>query len=208
MNQFQGTDAWHADRLGKVTASRVADVIARTQKGAWTAKRGDYLAELVAERLTVARTRKFVTPAMAWGKQTEDEARAFYEFMEDVDVELVGLIDHPTIPMSGASPDGQVALDGLLETKCPTTQKHLDVLATRIVPADHVTQMQWQMACTGRAWCDYVSYDPRMPEHLRYFRQRVLRDDTVIAELEVHVLDFLAEVDAKIAGLGAVAEAA
>lgn len=208
MDQVQGTDAWHTDRLGKVTASRVADVIARTQKGAWTYKRAEYLAELVAERLTASRTRKFVNAAMDWGKKTEAEARTFYEYMEDVDVELVGLIDHPTIPMSGASPDGQVAADGLVETKCPTTRTHLETLAARAVPADHVTQMQWQMACTGCAWCDYVSYDPRLPENLRYFRQRVMRDDLVIAELEKLVREFLAEVDAKVAELTGYAEAA
>jgi len=208
MDQVQGTDEWHADRLGKVTASRVADVIARTQKGAWTYKRGEYLAELVAERLTASRTRKFVNAAMDWGKRTEAEARAFYEFMEDVDVELVGLIDHPTIPMSGASPDGHVGPDGLVETKCPTTKSHLEVLASRVVPPEHITQMQWQMACTGRAWCDYVSYDPRLPEHLRYFRQRVARDNALIAEIEKLVIEFLAEVDAKVAELAFRSEAA
>lgn len=207
MEQLQGTAQWHADRLGKVTASRVADVIARTKTG-WSAKRGNYLAELVAERLTAARTKKFVNPAMDWGKRTEAEARAVYEFMEDVDVQLVGLIDHPRLAMCGASPDGMVGDDGLLETKCPTTQTHLDTIAAQAVPEEHLAQMRWQMACTGRAWCDYVSYDPRLPEHLRYFKRRVHRDEAAIAELERLVSDFLAEVDAKVADLTSCAEAA
>lgn len=203
----QGTAEWHAARLGKVTASRVADVVARTKTG-WSARRGNYLAELVAERLTATRTRKYVNPAMDWGKRTEAEARAVYEFMEDVDVELVGFIDHPSLPMTGASPDGHVGDDGMLETKCPTTPTHLDTIASQSIPAEHLIQMHWQMACTGRAWCDYVSYDPRLQEHLRYFVRRVHRDEAAIAELERHVAEFLAEVEAKVAELTSCAEAA
>jgi putative phage-type endonuclease len=204
----QGTAEWHAARLGKVTASRVADIVARTKTG-WSARRGNYLAELVAERLTAARTKKFVTPAMDWGKRTEANARAYYEFIEDVDVELVGFFDHPTIPMTGASPDGFVGADGMIEIKCPNTQTHLDTIAAQAVPAEHLIQIHWQMACCpDRKWCDYSSQDPRLPDHLREFRLRVMRDDAAIAELEKLVSEFLAEVDAKVAELTSCAEAA
>jgi len=198
----QGSPEWFAARLGKVTASRVADVIAKTKTG-YSASRANYMAELIAERLAGVRTEGFTNAAMQWGADKEPEARAAYAFMADVDVVEVGFVDHPVIAMTGASPDGLVGEDGMLEIKCPNTATHLDTLLGGAVPAKYVTQMQWQMACTGRAWCDFASYDPRLPEAMRLFIQRVPRDPAFIAEAEAEVTDFLAQLDAKLEELTA-----
>ena len=198
----QGTEAWFAARLGKVTASRVADVIAKTKTG-YSASRANYMAELIAERLSGARSEGFTNAAMQWGTDKEPDARAAYCFMRDVDVAEVGFIDHPTIAMTGASPDGLVGDDGMLEIKCPLTATHLDTLLGGIVPDKYVTQMQWQMACAGRQWCDFVSYDPRLPEPMRLFIQRVPRDADWLRATEEDVAAFLAELDAKIDALTA-----
>lgn len=190
----QGSDDWFAARCGKVTASRVADVAAKTKSG-WGAGRKNYMAELVAERLTGTTAQGFTNAAMQWGTETEPQARTAYEFMQDVSVEQVGFVDHPTIDLTGASPDGLVGDDGLVEIKCPNTATHIDTLLSGKVPTKYLTQMYWQMACTGRAWCDFVSYDPRLTGDLALFVERVERDDERIKELETIVSDFLAEVD-------------
>jgi len=159
------------------------------------------MAELIAERLTGKPAEKFSNAAMAHGTETEPEARKFYEFMTDRAVEQVAFVPHPAIAMSGASPDGMVGDDGLVEIKCPNTATHIDTLLGQCIPAKYETQMQWQMACTGRQWCDFVSYDPRMPESMQMFVSRIERDDDVIAVLEKDVSDFLAEVSEKVAAL-------
>lgn len=196
----QGTPEWHALRLGKVTASRVADVIAKTKSGP-SASRAKYAAELIAERLTGTTAERFTNAAMAWGTEQEPAARKTYEFYRDTDVTQVAFVLHPTIGDSGASPDGLVDVDGLVEIKCPETHTHIETLLGQAVPAKYVTQMQWQMACTGRAWCDFVSYDPRLPEPMRFFCKRVMRDDGLIAELEREVVAFLNEVRGTVAQL-------
>lgn len=198
----QGSPEWHALRCGKVTASRVADVIAKTKTG-WGASRGNYMAELIAERLTGTVAGGFTSAAMQWGLDNEPDAIAAYEFRTDADVQSVGFVLHPGIEMSGASPDGYSGADGLVEVKCPNTATHIDTLTSQKVPEKYVVQMLWQMACTGRQWCDFVSYDPRMPEAMRLFVKRVERDDTRIAELENAVREFLAELDAKLGELTA-----
>jgi len=193
-DMIQGSDEWHAARLGRVTASRVADVIARTKTGP-SASRANYMAELVAERLTGVRGETFTNAAMQWGTDNEPEARLAYEFRHDVTVEQVGFIAHPSIEMSGASPDGLVAADGLVEIKCPNTATHIETLLTGTIPAKYVTQIEWQMACTGRSWCDFASFDPRLPEEMRLFVKRFDRDDKRIAEMEEQVREFLYELD-------------
>ena len=187
---IQGSPEWHALRLGKVTASRVADVVAKTKTG-WGASRANYAAELVAERLTGNAADRFTNAAMQWGTDNEPQARKAYEFMTDNVVTQIGFVDHPTIPMTGASPDGLVGADGLLEIKCPNTATHIDTLLTQTVPGKYITQMHWQMACTGRAWCDFVSFDPRMPEEMRLFIKRVPRDEALVQSLEAEVRAFL-----------------
>lgn len=198
----QRSPEWFAARLGKATASRVADIIAKTKTG-YSTSRANYLAELLCERLTGLQGDSYVSPAMQWGTDKEAEALSLYEFQTDEPVEAVGFVDHPAIPMSGASPDGLVGALGLVEIKCPITATHLDTLLGQSVSGRYHTQVQWQLACTGRAWCDFVSYDPRVPAHLRLFVQRVQRSDTFIAELESEVRAFLAELDAKIEALNA-----
>jgi len=190
----QQSAEWFASRLGKVTASRVADVIARTKTGP-SASRANYMAELVAERLTGVRGETFTNAAMQWGTDNEPEARLAYEFRHDVTVEQVGFIAHPSIEMSGASPDGLVAADGLVEIKCPNTATHIETLLTGSIPGKYETQMLWQMACTGRSWCDFASFDPRLPEEMRLFVKRFDRDDKRISEMEEQVREFLFELD-------------
>lgn len=196
----QGSPEWYAIRLGKVTASRVADVIAKTKTG-WGASRANYMAELVAERLTGVCAESYTNAAMQWGKDHEAEARAAYEFRNDAEVEMIGFAPHPTIEMSGASPDGLIGATGLLELKCPNTATHIDTLLGQGVPAKYAAQVQWQMACTGRLWCDFASYDPRLPETMRLYVCRIARDDAFISETEKLVIAFLAELDDKLAAL-------
>lgn len=192
----QGSDEWKTLRLGKATASRMADICATTKTG-WGASRANYAAQLIAERLTGVVAESYTNGAMEWGVATEAEARAVYSFFLGVTVETVDFVSHPTIEMSGASPDGLVGSDGLVEIKCPNTATHIDTLLKGKIPEKYLLQMTWQMACTGRRWCDFVSYDPRMPENLRLFTKRVQRDDALVADLESKVSEFLAEVHAK-----------
>lgn len=196
----QGTEAWFRCRAGKVTASRVADVIAKTKTGP-SASRANYLAELLCERLTGACEQGFTNAAMQWGKDQEPFARQAYEFRKGVEVYEVGFVDHPEIAMSGASPDGYVGDDGLIEIKCPNTATHLDTLLNGGVPGKYLTQIQWQLACTGRAWCDFVSFDPRLPAELQLHIERVPRDVSMILDLEGEVAGFIRELDAKVAQL-------
>ena len=189
----QRTDEWFAARLGKVTASRVADVIAKTKTG-YGAGRANYMADLVVERLTGKKAQGFTNAAMEWGTEQEPHAKAAYAAKTGILIEDVGFIDHPTIAMSGASPDG-FAEEGLIEVKCPNSSTMLEYILDGKPPQKYVTQMQWQMACTGRPWCDFVSFDPRLPERLQLLVVRVPRDDDYIAMLEAEVKKFLAELD-------------
>lgn len=193
----QGSPKWFAQRLGKVTASRVADVIAKTKTG-YSTSRDNYMAQLVCERMTGAVAESFTNAAMAHGVETEPLARAAYEAHADVLVDEVAMITHPTIEAAGASPDGLVGDEGMLEIKCPNTATHIDTLLSQSVPGKYNTQMQWQMACTGRQWCDFVSFDPRLPTELQLFVKRVPRDAVYIQMLEEEVKKFLVELDGKI----------
>jgi putative phage-type endonuclease len=192
----QRTDDWFQARLGKVTASRVADVVAKTKSG-YSASRDNYMADLIVERLTGQKASSFSNAAMEWGTEQEPNARAAYSARTGELVEEVGFIDHPTIALSGASPDGLVS-EGIVEFKCPNTATHLEYLLAGKPPEKYVTQMQWQMACTGRPWCDFVSYDPRLPEHLQMLVVRIPRNEVRIIELEDEVRKFLAELDDKV----------
>jgi len=197
MNDLQRTDEWYAARLGKVTASRVADVVAKTKTG-YSASRANYMAELICERLTGKQGDSYQNAAMVWGTETEPMARAAYEAETGALVEGVGFVPHPTLAMAGASPDGLVSYDGLVEIKCPNTATHIDTILTETIPAKYVTQMQWQMACTTRDWCDFISYDPRVPEKMQLWVKRVERDDKLIMQLEEEVFNFLEELETKI----------
>jgi putative phage-type endonuclease len=194
---IQGSPEWHAARLGRVTASRVADVIAKTKSGA-SASRGNYLAQLVAERLTGTAAESFTNAAMQWGTDQEARAREAYAFFTGSTVSEIGFAPHPTIAIAGASPDGLVDENGLVEIKCPNTATHIETLLGSAIPAKYEAQMLWQMACTGRAWCDFVSFDPRMPADMQLFIKRMPRDEERISKLENEVQDFLNEVGATV----------
>ena len=196
----QGTDEWFAMRLGKVTASRAADVLAKTKTG-YSATRDNYMAQLVCERLTGEKGENFTNAAMQHGTETEPLARAAYEAFKDVLVDEVGFVPHPSIIMAGASPDGLVGDDGLLEIKCPNTATHIETLLSQTVPGKYNTQMQFQMACTNREWCDFVSFDNRLPQELQLFVKRVPRDNMYIRLMEEEIIKFLNELDIKIAQL-------
>jgi putative phage-type endonuclease len=196
----QQSNEWFTARLGKVTASRVADVIAKTKTG-YSASRDNYMAQLICERLTGQKGESFTNAAMEHGTQTEPLARSAYENARNLLVKEVGFINHPRIEMSGASPDGLVADDGLVEIKCPNTATHIDTLLSGKVPTKYITQMQWQMLCCQRKWCDFVSFDNRLPEHLQLFVQEVEFDPEYAAMLEKEVVLFLTELDNKVAKL-------
>lgn len=198
----QRSEAWFAARAGKVTASKIADMLATTKTG-WGASRKNYAAQLVAERLTGTVEPSFCSPAMQWGVETEAAAREAYQQHMLCAVEEIGFADHPSIAMAGASPDGIVGDDGLLEIKCPGTATHIDTLLGGTIPDKYRLQMLFQMACTGRVWCDFVSFDPRLPESMRLFVQRLPRDDEEIARIEREVVTFLAEVERTVAELRA-----
>ena len=196
----QGSVEWKQLRLGRVTASRVSDIVAKTKSG-YSASRANYAAQLIAERLTGTPAESFTNAAMQHGTETEPEARDAYCFYQGVTVEQVAFVPHQKIDQAGCSPDGLVCDDGLVEIKCPQTATHLETLLGQAVPAKYETQMQFQMACTGRQWCDFVSYDPRMPENMRLFVKRVPRDDKRIAELEAEIASFLLELAVKLSQL-------
>ncbi len=191
----QGSEEWLAARAGKVTASRMDAVLAKIKTGEAAARR-DYRMQIVAEILTgKPQESSFINAEMQWGIDHEELACSAYEIATDCLVDAVGLVLHPTIERSAASPDRLVGTDGLLEIKCPKTATHLNYLLDGVLPKDYQPQMLWQMACTGRAWCDFVSYDPRLPERMQLFRVRLQRDEERIKELETEVLKFLGEVD-------------
>jgi putative phage-type endonuclease len=193
----QRSTEWFAIRLGKVTASRVADVISKTKTG-YSTSRDNYMAQLVCERMTGTQGESFNNAAMQWGTDQEPLARAAYEAVVDVLVDEIGFVVHPTIGNAGASPDGLVGDVGLIEIKCPNTATHIDTVLSDKVPSKYIPQMQWQMACTQRKWCDFVSFDPRMPEDLQLFIQRVDFDVDYVKMLEAEITGFLVELETKI----------
>jgi putative phage-type endonuclease len=193
----QRSAEWYGQRLGKATASRISDVVARTKSG-WSALRTNYAADIIAERLTGQPCANYVSAAMAWGIAHEDEARLAYADRCGLIVERAGFVDHPEIDWSGASPDGYVDTVGLVEIKCPNVATHLDALLGAPIPAEHLLQMQWQMACTGREWCDYVSFDPRLPPSMQLHVRRVERHTSLLIELETEVARFLDEIAVRI----------
>lgn len=199
----QRSPQWFAARLAKVTASKISDVMAKGRGGAPSSTRANYLAQLVAERLTGVPFEGYSNAAMQHGTETEPQARATYTLTTFANVEEVGFVQHPTIAAAGASPDGQVGADGLVEIKCPNTATHIATLRGAPIDQKYILQMQFQMACTGRAWCDFVSFDPRLPDEMQIHIRRVPRDPVAIVEIENAVRGFLAEVDATVADLQA-----
>ena len=202
----QRSPEWFHARLGNVGASRVADVMAKTKSG-YSASRKNYMGELICQRLTGESPEKFTSAAMERGTELEPKARAFYEMAFSPVVEC-GFIMHPTIKHFGASPDGLVGDDGLIEIKCPNTMTHIDFLMDKKPDNRYILQMQTQMACTGRQWCDFVSFDDRLPVELQFSHVRIMRDDSLIADIEKEVSLFLEEMEETLNKLIALKEAA
>jgi len=193
----QGTKEWHQLRLGKVTASRVADILAKTKTGP-SASRQNYLIELALQRTTGIIQESYSNAAMEWGTQTEPQARVAYEVRTNNFVDQVAFIDHPNIDWFGCSPDGLVSDRGLVEIKCPNSTTHWEYFKYNRPPTKYVIQMQAQLAVTGRDWCDFVSFDPRMPDSSQLLVVRVDRDEAFIAEMEAEIKQFLSEVEVEV----------
>ncbi len=189
----QGTAEWFNERIGKVTASRVADILATIKTGE-SASRANYRWQLVCERLTGLKEETYTNTSMETGTEREPLARAAYEHLKGVFVTEVGFIPHPNIEMAGASPDGIVE-DGLIEIKCPGQNAHGQTLLSKKAPTKYIPQMQMQMASTNTNWCDFVSYNPTFPDHLQLVVVRVARDPEYILNMEAEIIKFLAEVD-------------
>ena len=201
----QRTPEWLAARLGKVTASRVADVMAKTKSG-YSASRQNYMAQLICERLTGKQSESFSNAAMQRGTELEPIARSEYEIRNDVMVFETGLVIHPDIEHFGASPDGLVGDAGLVEIKCPNTATHIEYAVSGKPPTKYLLQMLWQMECTGRSWCDFVSYDPRMPYNMQLFVVRIQRDDKRLEEIRSEVIRLNEEIDEHISKIKSVFE--
>lgn len=199
----QRSPEWILARVGSLGSSRIADVIAQTKKG-YSTSRANCMAELVAERLTGRPTESYVSAAMQWGTDNEAAARRNYAFESGLEIVEVGLVLHPSIAGTHASPDGLV-LDGeelgLVEFKCPLTATHLQALRTGEIRSEYFVQMQWQLACTGRSFCDFVSFDPRLPPEMQLFVKRIPRDDDTIEKLEAEVTRFLDDLELLLADL-------
>ena len=193
----QGTPEWHELRRGKVTASRVADILAKTKTGP-SASRQNYLIELALQRITKTIQPSYTNDAIAHGIACEPQARVAYEVNTHNFVDQVPFIDHPTIQGFGCSPDGLVGADGLLEIKCPNSATHWEYFKSKEPPKKYFIQMQAQMAVTGAKWCDFVSFDPRMPERSQLLIVNVPRDPEFILYMEAEIKQFLSEVEAEV----------
>ena len=191
---IQGSDEWFQFRLGKVSASRVADIMAKTKSGP-AASRVNYQMELLCQRLTGEREESFVSTAMQRGTDLEPIARSAYEVATGIMVQETGAHTHPTISNFIASPDGLCGDDGLVEIKCMNTANHVDFIRRKIPDGRYQWQMLAQMACTGREWCDFVSFDDRLPEPLQFRHIRFMRDNDRIKEMEIEVGKFLEELE-------------
>lgn len=190
----QRTDEWYSARLGHLTASRIKDAIDTLKNGGDSEKRKNYRLELVAERLTGRPTEFFTNKFMQWGIDNESAARGAYEAHIGAFVDETGFVKHPSIEWAGASPDGLIN-DGLIEIKCPATTTHIKWMIDGEVPGEHIPQMLWQMSCTGAEWCDFVSYDPRMPEDLQIFIKRFEPTQQQIEKINQQAICFLDSVN-------------
>ena len=195
----QGTDEWRQARCGSVGASDAPKVMRRVKSGGYSADRDSLMAAKVLERLTGVPVEIPKTFAMLQGTAREPEARLLYSMVRGVEVEEAGLVPHPFVNGSHASPDGYVSdTVGLIEIKCPLPAAHLDTLLSETISNDHIVQMQWQMACTGRHWCDFVSFNPDFPGPMQFWSKRVERNPGFIGELEREITQFIKELEQKV----------
>jgi len=186
----QRTEQWYADRLGHATGSRASDILA----GKDTQARRGYLTQIVTERLTNRQQDGYINADMQRGIDIEPVARAAYQASREL-VDEVGFVRHPTIQWFGASPDGLVGDDGLIELKCPRSTTHLDYWQSGKPPAKYVPQMLAQLSCTRRKWVDFVSFDDRFPEHLQLYVARFQPTEEIIEQFEQKVIEFLKEAE-------------
>ena len=193
----QGSPEWFALRAGKVTASRVADILAKTKTGP-SASRQNYLIELALQRTTGIIQESYTNAAMEWGTQTEPQARVAYEVNTNNFVDQVAFIDHPNIAWFGCSPDGLVSDRGLVEIKCPNSATHWEYFKSKEPPKKYFIQMQAQMAVSGWDWCDFISFDPRMPDRTQLLIVQVPRDPEFILFMEAEIKQFLSEVEVEV----------
>lgn len=195
----QHSSAWWAARCGKVTASRVGDIMALTQKGKPTAARGNYLREKIAERITGKNRDRRKVASLDHRLELEPDARAAYSFYFDQEIQLVGFVEHPRIPNFGASPDGLIGSDGGLEIKCCDAEGHLEIVMADKIDPDYFYQCHSNIACTERDWWAFTAFNPDMPEELKLYRKIIERDDQLIATIETNVIQFLDEVEQGVA---------
>ena len=193
----QGSEAWRQARCGSIGASDAPRVVRRTKTG-YSADRDSLMWDKLIERVTSVPVEITPSKAMLQGTAREPDARVTYSIIKGVEVEQVGLIPHPLIKGAHASPDGYVGTTGLVEIKCPEKKAHGETLINETISNDHIVQMQWQMACTGRHWCDYVSYNPDFPPAMQLWTGRVSRNATLIGELESEIKGFIRELEAKV----------
>ncbi len=193
---IQGSAEWMACRTGNLTGSRIYDACARGKGGKYYASRDTLMMEKLIERLTGQWAEHFVSDAMQWGTAHEDEARAVYETSKGVLVTDCAYFPHPSIAHSGASPDGLVGDDGVIEIKCPTTKTHLETMLSGAIPEQHAYQMAWEIESAGRKWADFISYDPRLPGNLSFFCARYVPAPEFLEYLREEVIQFLSELDA------------
>jgi hypothetical protein len=189
------SSSWLPARVGVLTGSVFGKAIAKTKDGKWAASRKDLLFEKLAERLTGVAADHFVTPAMQWGLDHEAGAKGLIEASQGIFVDKAGFCLHPTIEFFGATPDGFIDTDGVLEIKCPTTKTHLTYLCNKKVPSEYVPQMLAELACAGRRWALFASYDPRMPPAQQLFLTRFEPTADAIAECEEQAKEFLKELE-------------
>jgi putative phage-type endonuclease len=194
-NEIQGSASWFQKRVGALTGSRIYEACAKSKKGEYYASRENLLYEKLIERLTGQAAQHFVSDAMQWGSMYEGEARAVYETQKGTLVTECAYFPHPSIAHSGASPDGLVGEDGVIEIKCPTTGVHLETILSGAIPEKHTYQMAWEIESSGRKWCDFVSYDPRLPGNLSFFCMRYTPEPEFLEYLRAEVVKFLAELD-------------
>lgn len=211
----QHSQEWWTARCGKITASRIGDLMARNQPrkgktvGEWSARRNNYLKEKVAERITGKNRDRRQVASLSHRLDLEPDARAAYEFYylpPDSRIEMVGFIDHPRIPFAGCSPDGMITPKGGIEIKCCDAEMHLEIVSAEAIDPDYIFQCHFNMACTDADWWDFVAFSPEMPEELKVFVKRIERDESVIQSIEQHVIEFNEEVEQRVKHIVAISK--
>lgn len=194
INVIQGSDEWKLAKLGHVSASSIADVMAKVKSGEAITRR-KYKVRLVAERLTGKIGESYTNPSMEHGVVTEPLAKVAYEVKTSSFIDNTGFWKHPTIKWVGCSPDGLIGETGLVECKCPNTTTHIDYLFADQIPTEYYKQIQCQLWVMQREWVDFISFDDRLPQKKQLFIKRAYRDEELIKEMEKEVIIFLDEVE-------------